>query len=84
MLIENQSLYSGTVYAMELDIDPESWEKWISTPKHQRPPPNVAFPNLTASEREFILTGIIPEEWEEMTGQWEQADEPWPDDEYAF
>jgi len=25
-----------------------------------------AFPNLNASDREFILTGVTDEEWEEM------------------
>jgi ribosome recycling factor len=26
----------------------------------------VAFPNLTADQREFILTGITKEEWDEL------------------
>jgi len=26
------------------------------------------FPNLSADEREFIKTGITPEEWEEVFG----------------
>jgi len=28
-----------------------------------------AFPNLTAEEREFIKTGITPEEWDEYFGK---------------
>ena len=28
-----------------------------------------AFPNLTAGEREFIKTGITPEEWDEYFGK---------------
>jgi hypothetical protein len=28
-----------------------------------------AFPMLSADEREFIKTGITPEEWEEMFGE---------------
>lgn len=27
-----------------------------------------AFPNLTAAEREFLLTGSTPEEWDEIFG----------------
>jgi hypothetical protein len=28
-----------------------------------------AFPNLTTEEREFIKTGITPEEWDEYFGK---------------
>ena len=33
----------------------------------------VAFPNLTADQREFILTGITKDEWDEL---FKETDEP--------
>jgi len=33
----------------------------------------VAFPQLNAAEREFILTGITPKEWAEVFGEDDDA-----------
>ena len=32
----------------------------------------VAMPNLTEDEREFLLTGMVPGEWEELFGEEEE------------
>lgn len=37
-----------------------------------------AFPFLSAAEREFLISGITPEEWDRMFGP--NKDEPEPDD----
>ena len=35
---------------------------------------HVAFPHLTSDEREFILTGITPQEWDELFKYNEELD----------
>jgi len=35
----------------------------------------VAFPNLTEDQREFFLTGVTPDEWEEFTFHSEDSEE---------
>ena len=44
---------------MDLDITEEQIQKWQQGELIQN-----AFPNLSASEREFIKTGITDEEWD--------------------
>ena len=41
-------------------------EKWLSTPKHERPMIQDEFRYLSADDREFILSGATPEEWDRM------------------
>jgi hypothetical protein len=53
---------SGKINEMVLDVSADQMERyWASNENIQD-----VFPNLTAEEREFILTGITPEEWDEM------------------
>lgn len=63
--IHNQSLLTGKTHSMTLDITPEAyitglvqWEQGMLIQK--------AFPTLTADEREFIMTGTTPEEWDAL------------------
>jgi hypothetical protein len=35
----------------------------------------VAFPNMNAEDREFLMTGITPAEWNEMFPKVESEDE---------
>lgn len=42
-------------------------EQLIAYGKGQSGPVQQAFPNLDANEREFIMTGITPVEWDSMT-----------------
>ena len=65
MLIMRISMLTGDVHEMDLDITPaqlESYELFGVLLQD-------AFPNLTAEEREFIKTGITPEEWDEYFGK---------------
>jgi hypothetical protein len=39
--------------------------EWLLTPRGVRPVVQNAFPKLNASEREFLLTGMTDEEWDE-------------------
>lgn len=59
MIITRKSPISKLEHSMDLDITEEQIEKWQQGELIQN-----AFPNLTASEREFIKTGITDEEWD--------------------
>jgi hypothetical protein len=64
MLIMRISMLSGEVNEMDLDITPaqlESYELFGVLLQD-------AFPNLSPDEREFIKTGITPEEWDDAFG----------------
>jgi len=63
MKLTRKSQLSGETNTMDLDITPEQVRKYNSGAFVQD-----AFPNLTADEREFILTGITPTEWDSMFG----------------
>lgn len=63
MILRRTSLISNKVNEMDLDITQEQLNRWRRGEKIQ----NV-FPHLTADEREFIMTGITPEEWKANFG----------------
>lgn len=48
----------------------QSWFFWMSGKKVQD-----AFPYLNADEREFLMTGITPDEWKKIFGESEDSDE---------
>ena len=60
MIITNKSKVSGKVRSMDLPITEEQLARYNSG----RFTIQGCFPNLTPDEREFIKTGITPEEWE--------------------
>ena len=64
MLITRKSMFSGTESTMDLDVTAEQLERWQGGELIQ----NV-FSHLTAGEREFIKTGVTPEEWAETFGE---------------
>ncbi len=60
MLIERRSLLSGIIRTIDLPVTEEQIEAWENGVKIQE-----AMPNLTATQREFIMTGIVESEWDE-------------------
>ena len=64
MIVQRKSPFSGKVNVMDLPITYEQVQKWQGGELIQN-----AFPNLNAGQREFIMTGITPEEWEETFGK---------------
>lgn len=64
MIIERTSPISGKTNRMVIDVTQEQIDAWQSGTVIQR-----AMPHLSADEREFILTGITAEEWDEMFGE---------------
>jgi len=59
MQISRKSLFSGITRTKELDITPAEWKDYESGTLIQN-----AFPRLSADDREFIMTGAVPEEWD--------------------
>lgn len=53
-----KSLFSGNVSNMTLFVTREQWDAWQAGTHIQH-----AMPNLSPDEREFLLTGATPEEW---------------------
>lgn len=69
MIIERRSAFTGKMNSVDLDITPEQYMSWIRAGDND---PNRfvqnAFPNLTDIEREFLLTGVTQEEWDNVFG----------------
>ena len=65
MQITKVSSLTGVAHTREIPVDPEklaAWEKGgVNAPHIQH-----AFPELSDDDREFILSGITPEEWDSM------------------
>lgn len=60
MKVTKISMLTGKVSTLELDITPDQVTRYMAGDFVQ----NV-FPNLDAGEREFLITGITPDEWDD-------------------
>lgn len=58
MLITNTSTLTGKTSSMEIDVTLDNLLDWQGGQLIQD-----AMPHITPDEREFILSGITPEEW---------------------
>ena len=61
MIIERRSELTGAYREMEIDVCPQQIKEWEEGKLIQD-----AMPNLTPTEREFIMTGTTDDEWETM------------------
>ena len=61
MEITRTSIHSGITRTLTLDVTAEEIATWKAGELIQN-----AMPRLTSDEREFIKTGITPEEWQEI------------------
>ena len=69
MIIERQSIVSGKVYQMELDVTQQQLNDFLNGKLGLA---QEAFPHLSIDEREFIISGIHPIEWRELFGELEE------------
>ena len=65
MIVERQSIVSGKVYEMDINITEEQLFNFINGRSGLA---QDAFPDLSIDEREFIISGIHPDEWNELFG----------------
>lgn len=72
MFITRREPFTGVINTREIDVTWEQWNSWLHGELIQN-----AMPNLTASEREFILTGITDELWDEIIADWDDDDIEW-------
>ena len=63
MIITRKSPFSGKLHSAVINVTQKQLDLWESGMLIQD-----AMPNLTANEREFIKTGITPEEWDNAFG----------------
>ena len=61
MLVGRKSMFTGVKSEMEIDVSEKQITLWMEGELIQ----NV-MPNLSPNEREFLMTGITPAEWNEM------------------
>lgn len=67
MLVVRTSMVSGKVREKDLDITEEQILAYNNGALVQN-----AFPNLNEDDREFLMTGITPDEWDSLWGSEEE------------
>lgn len=63
MQITRRNPFTGDHHTQDIAVTAEQLHAWQNGALIQD-----AMPNLTADEREFILTGMLPEQWNEVFG----------------
>ncbi len=64
--VTRKSILSGKTNTMALDITEEHLDKYEQVGGLLI---QAVFPNLSAGEREFLISGITPEEWNKTFGE---------------
>ena len=59
MLITRTSILSGKTRTKQINVNQSQIDKWVAGMLIQD-----AMPNISVDEREFIMTGSTPEEWD--------------------
>ena len=73
MQITKVSQLSGKTHTLEIGITQEQLDHWEAHRSHMHI--QNALPGLDAGEREFLLTGITPQEWSDTFGDEDDNDE---------
>lgn len=68
-----ESQLTGNRSTMHIHTDESKFVEWLNM--DPRPFIQTHFPELSADEREFIMTGSTPEEWDNAFGEEEVEDE---------
>lgn len=69
MEITRKSMMSGVTRTRDLPITAAQLEAWENGALVQN-----AFPNLSPSDREFLMTGATDEEWDEIFAKMEEPE----------
>lgn len=64
MIITRISPFTGITRMREITVTQEQLDRWQAGELIQN-----AMPNLSAEDREFVMTGITAEEWDETFGE---------------
>ena len=68
MIIRRKSILSGKVHEMDIPVTEQQLLDWMSGKGLIQ---NI-MPDLSASQREFLMSGITPVEWESIFGREEE------------
>jgi hypothetical protein len=79
MKITRTSRISAETNVMEIDVTQEQLALWESGMLIQE-----AMPNIGSDEREFIMTGITPQEWDNAMGIDEEEDDGQPSEQQEW
>jgi len=61
MLITKKSIISGNINTRDISITQEQYDLWTSGTLIQD-----VVPDLSKDDREFLISGITPEEWDSV------------------
>ena len=61
MLIKRKHPWTGVENEQEIPVTEQQLADWKSGTSIQN-----AMPNLTADQREFIMTGLLPKDWDDL------------------
>jgi len=67
MIVRKRNIFTGKVSAVELNVTPEQIARWQGGELIQN-----AMPQLSTDEREFLISGLLPEEWDELMSEEER------------
>ena len=70
------SQLTGKLNSRDIPWNETEVRSWLHSEPGTRPFVQDAFPSLSPEDREFLLTGSTPEEWEELFGG--EDDDPDP------
>lgn len=59
MIVRRPNMFTGKVRELELNVTQEQIDRWQSGELIQN-----AMPHLSVDEREFLISGLLPDEWE--------------------
>lgn len=69
MIIKRKSVLSGIEYVRNIPVNPEDMLLWETGAVNIQD----AMPYLNDNDREFILTGITPDEWKQAFSEMDDA-----------
>lgn len=69
MIVERKSIVTGKMHEMEINVTVQQLFDFMNGRSGLA---QEAFPHLSAEEREFIISGIHPTEWDELFGNEDQ------------
>jgi hypothetical protein len=67
MKITKKSILTGVERTRDMpEVTEEKYEQWRGTDGNPGKPIQDVFPELSADDREFLMTGITPDEWDQF------------------
>lgn len=67
MIVRRRNIITKKVRELELDVTQEQIDRWAAGELIQN-----AMPQLSRDECEFILSGFLPHEWDELMSEEEE------------